>query len=228
MALKNAWHDPVWSGVIAGGIVAIAQPILWAMGGYAFTDRSPWGFLFSFDLPNLVFGILVVLIVGLGVSAYRKWRETKDRVPISSEQWFKIINDKLKECGFARAYLRRFDHPNDFTDSHKKVLNEMMQTLKQRLDAGADIQLISFNSENGKTGADWLKDELSSSDVNDYIKVVQKQPIGNSSTIYLFDDRLLVYSKKTDSGMLYFYERQGESIMFEFVRRGFEEYWRNL
>ncbi|MBS8269531.1 hypothetical protein DYI26_12435 [Halomonas litopenaei] len=104
----------------------------------------------------------------------------------------------------------------------------MMQTLKQRLDAGADIQLISFNSENGKTGADWLKDELASSNVNDHVKVVQKQLIGNSSTVYIFDDRLLVYSKKTDSGMLYFYERQGESIMFEFVRRGFEEYWRNV
>lgn len=145
---------------------------------------------------------------------------------MESDQWFSLIEEKLQECSYARIYLRSFDHPDDFGSKHRDSLLRMLQAIKDRLAGRADIKIISFNPGQKKTGLDWLSAELQDPTlIERSVQLRTTQPMGNSSSMYLFDDRIVVFNKRVNGKVSYHSENHGNSILFELLRVGFETQW---
>lgn len=144
---------------------------------------------------------------------------------MSSVDWFSSIAKKLADCGYARLYLRSFDHPSDFKGEHKDKLNEIISIILEKIKAGADIKIISFSPTSQKqTGLDWISSDLGESvDLSDYIKVVKTQPVSNSSSMYLFDDKSVIYNKANEGKTTYHIENYSNSIIHELIELGFNE-----
>lgn len=144
---------------------------------------------------------------------------------LSSKEWFDAIAEKLSDCGYARLYLRSFDHPDDFRGEHKEKLNEIISTILEKIKSGADIKIISFSpTSQKKTGLDWIHSDVDGSiDLNKYIKVVKTQPVSNSSSMYLFDDKSVIYNKASEGKATYHIENFSNSIIHELIALGFKE-----
>ncbi len=143
---------------------------------------------------------------------------------MSSDDWFESIIEKLSDCGYARLYLRSFDHPDEFKGEHKESLDKIIKIILEKVKSGADLKIISFApNPQHKTGLDWLSSKLCSSvDLNNYIKVVTAQPVSNSSSMYLFDDKSVIYNKKTNGKTTYHVDSFSNSIIHELIVRGFK------
>lgn len=144
---------------------------------------------------------------------------------LSSREWFDAIAKKLSDCGYARLYLRSFDHPDDFRGEHKEKLNEIISTILEKIKSGANIKIISFLPvSKNKTGLDWIHNYVDGSiDLRRYIKVVKTQPVSNSSSMYLFDDRSVIYNKSSEGKTTYHIENYANSIIHELIALGFDE-----
>lgn len=226
MKISKIWKDPVVSGVLASGISGILWPFILGDDEKDAATQE-WGkFWWGHDIQNWIFVVVVSVSVGLAVYALQKWRESRHQVCLSSKQWFSLVNQKLSDCTSARIYLRKFDHPDNFRAEHKSVLMEMMETIKARVAAGADIKIISYNDNGDKTGLEWLSSELNGkADVENFIKIVSTQIATNSSSMYLFDDKSIVFNRRAGKSIQYYCENHSGSIIFEFVRDGFNGYW---
>lgn len=226
MKISDVWRDPVVSAVVAAGISGVLWPAI--LGG-ATEDSALKAWIVFFgetSAPNWQFVLVVSIAIGISVYAVQKWRESKDRACMSSKEWFALVDQKLNDCTSARIYLRKFDHPDNFRDEHKDVLMKMMKTIKARVAAGADIKIISYNDNGDKTGLEWLASELSgSAAVKNHVKIVTTQMATNSSSMYLFDDKSIVFNRRVGKSTQYYCESHSGSILFEFVKEGFEGYW---
>jgi len=221
--VAKIWRDPVFSGIVS----TLISNVL----GYLVIRSNPKepSSLKECIIPNWAFLVVISIAIGLVVYTFLKWLESRDRACLSSEEWFSLINRKLKDSTLARIYLRKFDHPDFFQEAHRASLMKIMRTIKARVEADADIKIISFNDNGGKTALDWLVSELNGEVAIDcFVKVVKKQRSINSSSIYLFDDRTIVYNKRIDNAFKYYCESHVGSILFDFVRDGFEKYWRGI
>lgn len=226
MKISSLWRDPVVSGVLSTGISSFIWPFV--LG----TDQEDemlqeWGrFWGEQSIQNWMFVAAVSISIGLAVYAFQKWRESRHRTCLSSKAWFFLVNEKLNDCTSARIYLRKFDHPDNFREDHKSVLMDMMKTIKARVAAGADIKIISYNDNGDKTGLEWLISELNGrAEVDKFVKIVTTQIAANSSSMYLFDDKSIVFNRRIGNSTQYYCESHTGSIIFEFARNGFEGYW---
>lgn len=226
MAFSRFWQDPVISGVLSTGISTVIWPFFLGDDQESGAFQG-WGkSLVEQDIQNWIFVLAVSVAIGLAVYSTQKWRESRDRESLSSKAWFSLVNQKLKDCTSARIYLRKFDHPDNFRQEHKAVLMEMMETIKARIAAGADIKIISYNDNGEKTGFEWLVSELSEETcVEGFVKIVPTQITTNSSSTYIFDDKNIVFNKRVGGTVQYYCESHSGSILFEFVKSGFEGYW---
>lgn len=155
----------------------------------------------------------------LGSSNSPVWLET-----LGSDTWFQRIVEQLRYCGYARIYLHSFDHPDDFRTEHRDQLMRIMNELKNRIEAGCDIKVISYTPSNKKTGVDWLRDATSNKErVNECFKIRQTQRASNASSLYLFDDRSLIFSVKSDNGRTYHVQKNQKSILHEALKLGVEK-----
>jgi len=226
MAFSRFWHDPVISGVLSTGISTLLWP-LFLGDDQESGELQRWvKTLEEQDVQNWIFVLAVSVAIGLAVYSIQKWRESRDRESLSSKAWFSLVNQKLRDCTSARIYLRKFDHPDNFRQEHKDVLMDMMEVIKARIAAGADIKIISYNDNGEKTGFEWLASELGGDIlVEEYIKIVPTQITTNSSSMYIFDDKKIVFNKRVGGAIQYYCESHSGSILFEFVKSGFEGYW---
>jgi hypothetical protein len=226
MQFMNLWRDPVVSGVLSSGISSVLWPFI--LDGDKTEGTLPWWLVFwgETGVQNWMFVAAVSIAIGLAVYAFQKWLQSRDRACLSSREWFSLVNQKLNDCTSARIYLRKFDHPDNFREEHKVILMQMMNTIKSRVAAGADIKIISYNDNGDKTGLEWLISELKErTAVDSCIKIVQTQIAANSSSMYLFDDKSIVFNRRAGKSMQYYCESHTGSIHFEFVRDGFDGYW---
>jgi hypothetical protein len=221
---RKIWNDTVWSKVIAGVLLGTPAALATWLG---FT-RSPsaisnWSM--SRDYPNWInVASWAVFLALIALMLLRRRRP--DVSQIDSDRWFSLIEEKLQECSYARIYLRSFDHPDDFRTEHRDTLLRVIRTIKDRLAGKADIKIISYSPGQTKTGLDWLKAELKDPTlVAGAVQLRTTQPIGNSSSMYLFDDRIVVFNKRANGKISYHAENHGNSILFELLRIGFEKQW---
>lgn len=142
---------------------------------------------------------------------------------ITSRQWFDSIIEKLSDCGYARLYLRSFDHPDEFREEHKERLMKIISLIAERIKSGADLKIISYApSTSKKTGFEWISSRLGPSfNTTDYIKVIHTQPVSNSTSMYLFDDKSVLYNKRNSGKTTYHIEDYSNSIIHELISSGF-------
>jgi len=226
MKISDVWRDPVVSSVLATGISGLIWPAILGNASEAGALKAWLDFLGEASTPNWQFVLAASSAIGVAVYAAQKWRESRGRACLSSKEWFSLVEQKLNDCTSARIYLRRFDHPDNFRDEHREVLMKMMKTIKARVAAGADIRIISYNDNGDKTGLEWLASELNGiAAVKNHVKIVATQPATNTSSMYLFDDKSIVFNRRLGKSTQYYLESHAGSILFEFAKEGFEGYW---
>lgn len=161
-------------------------------------------------------------MIGLIIRRSKKSKNNKI-LCISSSQWFNEIERQIKDCKFARIYLRGFAHPDQFRPEHRDSLLSFMQSLAKRLDSGADIEIIAYHySQSDKSGLDWLKTELKQKpESTNKIKLIPTQPVSNSSSMYLFDSGIVLYNRRISDGNSYHIENLQGSIVHYLLERGF-------
>ena len=226
--LKDAWRDPVWSKVIATFIVGLFGLILlklypnWesqlaTLAGHPLT--IPLWIMF-------LAGIAVFAVIGL---LCRKRQAISESV--SSEKWFSEIEQQIKDCNYARIYLREFSHPDKFRPEHRESLLSFMNSLAQRLEAGADIRVIAYHEKpSEKSGMDWLRAEIQKDKkaALEKVKLINMQPTSNSSSMYLFDNGAVIYNRREKSSYSYHSENQNGSIVHLLIKNGFAATEREL
>lgn len=231
MQFRKIWTDPVFSGTLAAilaGIIPLFLPLLTGEQNNEAATLAVLKFLstkgtanwIAISLTSLIFGLITFLFVKINIG-------TVDRVNLSSNDWFELISENLENCGSARIYLRKFDHPDDFQQEHRDALMRIITTIKEKISNGNDIKIISFNESNNRTGFDWIKAQLPESILLDKkVKIIQQQPSANSSSLYLFDNRLTIFNKRSNKKTRYYYEDLSNSITFEFMCGGFDKHWK--
>lgn len=215
--LERIWKDAVWSKVISVAIIALAAYI------YSLTiPHLP--ILNSNSIPNWLTIIAITAAISITYFLCKKYGPKKEK--IDSKEWFSEINDKLSNCGYARIYLRQFNHPDDFRGEHRDALFEILNTIKQKIESNQEIQILSYKPGNEKSGDDWLESQLGSREkIERHIKIRKSQPMTNSSSMYLFDDRFVIFNKVNNKISTYHIEQHTNSILFELIKRGFEQVW---
>jgi len=143
---------------------------------------------------------------------------------ITSDDWFNLIAEKLSDCSYARLYLRSFDHPDEFREEHRKNLMKIISLIADKIRSGADIKIVSYApSSKNKTGYNWVQSELGTNfSVDDYITVIQNQPVSNSTSMYLFDDKSVAYNKKINGKNTYHIENYSNSIIHTLIANGLD------
>jgi pimeloyl-ACP methyl ester carboxylesterase len=153
---------------------------------------------------------------------HRETTETSRKM--TSEQWFLRIKEHLEDCAYARIYLHSFDHPDNFVEPHVSVLQSIIDAIRDRLQDGADVKIIAYTRRGKKSGADWLAEQLNDdAKVREHIRFNQTQKVANSTSMYLFDEKTVIYNLKRPGGdRLYHIDNYSNSIVHELMRVGFE------
>ncbi len=189
--------------------------------------------IFAFALVKLknnlsqpqFWSILLIVIVCV---LFAFFSNKKHGSSYSSNDWFKLIIEKLEDNDTARIFLREFQHPDDFHDKHREQLKTIMELLKQKISNGADIKIIAYHPNGKKNGLKWLESELSDNksaiqNLYKMIKIIKKQPNGsNSSSAYIFSDKSVLFNQRIDGKVLYYYNNLTNSILFSFISKGYD------
>lgn len=218
--LKDAWRDPVWSKVIATLIIGFFGFILLKL--YP-NWESQLAVLAGHSLTIPLWIIFLASVaVFLSIGLVDRNRQVISE-GMSSEQWFSEIEQQIKDCSYARIYLREFSHPDKFRPEHREPLLSFMNSLAQRLEAGADIRVIAYHEKpSEKSGMDWLRAEVQKDKmVLEKVKLINTQPTSNSSSMYLFDNGTVIYNRREKSSYSYHVENQNGSIVHLLIKNGF-------
>lgn len=231
MKIKDVIEHPIWSSVIASGVVLVLGLLAKAIKPNWYSSVLEW-FQTQTQVPNLVVAliILIALLILVWVLnrkpiAAHDIRESDfiDSGTITSQKWFSEIESQIKDCKFARIYLRDFDHPDQFRPEHRSALLSFMQSLALRLESGADIEIIAYHfRESEKSGLDWLRSEVTENpDSLKKIKLIKTQPVSNSSSMYLFDSGNVLYNRRVNDQKSYHIDNFQGSIVHHFIERGY-------
>lgn len=223
LILRKIWNDPVWSKVIsaaiilAAGFIVTILPTAW---------QEEFMSLIKHEL-KLSIWVVVLTIIAISISIYFILR--KKGIPelegLTSKEWFSEIDKQIKDCNFARIYLRDFAHPDQFKPEHRESLLAFMRSLAERLEAGADIRIIAYRTSlSGKSGFDWLSSEITiNRKALEKIKLITVQPTSNASSMYLFDSGIVLYNRRAKNSHTYHIENFQGSIVHFLIGRGFNE-----
>ncbi|MCT4497657.1 hypothetical protein N0U25_07620 [Pseudomonas sivasensis] len=228
------WADPVWSKVIASIIFAILAAIFVAILGWS-QDGTLLNILLGKSIPN--WAVALSLVVTFTGSLFF-WGGKKQlplpvlsnpvvnsetNLSLSSQEWFKKIEEKMADAGSVRIYLREFIHPRGFKGEHAGALHDIIEAIRDKLDNNADIRLISYLPKEDGSGIEWLKEQIRDISSLSKVKVIKAQPVANASSMYLFDDRTLIFNRKNSSGFTYHIEDYSSSILHELIRVGYDK-----
>lgn len=216
ISIQDIWKSPVWSNVIAAAIFATLTYFL-----------SKYQSLFDQEIsvPLLVVLLVIMLLVICLPLAiiflYRRGAvESKN---ISSKDWLYEIAQQIKDCHFARIYLREFLHPDQFKEEHREALLQFMSLLAERLQADADIRIIAYHrAKNECSGIDWLATKMPEEKYLKKISLIKNQPLSNSSSMYIFDSGIVLYNKREKNKHTYHIDNLNNSIIHFLINRGFE------
>lgn len=214
---REIWRDPVWSKVIATAITSLCGMALAAL-----TSVGKKWLMFEFILP--LWSIILALIFLISALIYFREQRCKEKPEsVSSTHWFSEIDRQIKDCNFARIYLREFAHPDQFKPEHRESLFSFMRSLAERLESGADINIIAYHaSPSEKSGVDWLKSEIKKNKkALDRVKLIRVQPVSNYSSMYLFDSGVVLYNRRLKETNFYHIENLNGSIVHFLIKRGF-------
>lgn len=218
---RKTWADPVWSKVISTAIIGgvgllfIALPSDW---------KEKVITLVSHELTVTAWLIVLVLVATIALTLiFARNRTSSALADLTSKQWFSEIDQQIKDCNFARIYLRDFAHPDQFKSEHRESLLSFMKALAERLEAGADIRVIAYHTSlSEKSGLDWLSSEIKyNKDALGKVKLIKNQPRSNASSMYLFDSGAVLYNRRLQSGHSYHIEILQGSIVHYLIECGF-------
>lgn len=220
--LSRIWKDPVLSKVISTGILAI-------LGFFIYEFAPTWRqsaktfFLTETLLPNWAL-IIVALAIALSILLFWRYlRPTKKMQSVTSSEWFTEIERQISDCSLARIYLRGFSHPDQFRAEHRDSLLNFMHSLVERFESGADIEIVAYHyPESKKSGLDWIKSELGEeSNAISRITLINKQPVANSASFYLFDSGAMLYNQRVKKQYTYHVENLQGTVIHHLLERGF-------
>lgn len=223
--LIKYWKDPVWSKVIAFVITSVFTAMFYLIYNNIPDKKieSAMSWLFSnISVPHWSIVVFLIMFLLLMIITFSK--SSKKVKELNSSEWFELIIEKLSDCNEAKLYLRSFDHPDNFRDEHRVTLMKIMKILAKKIESGSSIKVISYaeNSES-KTGYDWILSELNGAkEVETSIKVIRSQPVYNTTSMYLFDDKSVVYNKRSNGKFTYHVENYSTSILHKLLSLGHE------
>lgn len=153
---------------------------------------------------------------------------------LSSTKWFDAIAADLDDATEASIYLRQFVHPDYFDGDHRQALMNIMKLLARGMAEHPDsFRIIAYRSERlgQKDPRNWLRDEIAQIRDVDFaqrvvercIRIVDRQPSGNSSTIYLIDGHVLIYNRRLENRIVYSKLDLSRSILPQFIKAGMLE-----
>jgi hypothetical protein len=218
--ISKIWKDPVWSKVISAGILGV---VIW---GYSLVPDEYWALVSNFaketyDFP--LWGLFLVVLLLVAIVLFFITSKNKG-FSIASQDWFDSIAEKLSDCSYSRLYLRSFDHPDEFREEHRANLMKIISLIADKIRSGADIKIVSYAPlSKNKTGYNWVQAELGEGfKVDDYITVIHNQPVSNYTSMYLFDDKSVVYNKRSNGNNTYHIENYSNSIIYTLITNGFD------
>ncbi len=223
LILQKIWNDPVWSKVISAVIILAAGffvsilPAAWLEGFVS---------LIKYELNVPIWATaLIIIVISTSMYFMLRKKDSPELEGLTSKEWFSEIDKQIKDCSFARIYLRDFAHPDQFKSEHRESLLAFMRSLAERLEAGADIRIIAYRTSlSGKSGFDWLNSEITSNrEALKKIKLITVQPTSNASSMYLFDSGIVLYNRRAKNSHTYHIENLQGSIVHFLIRRGFSE-----
>lgn len=220
--LKDIWKDPVWSKVISVIIIGIFIYIADLIAPN-FGDSVKDFLLHTNTTPNWVYiAILVAVIAWTWLSTIFNRKKTAGE-HLTSGDWFDEIVRQIADCKSARIYLRGFSHPDQFRSDHRDALLKFMQLLKIRFETGADIEIVAYHySKDVKSGLDWLKSELGADfDALSRITLIQNQPVSNSSSLYLFDNGVMLYNERKNTSASYYSQNLSGTVVHHLLEKGY-------
>ena len=224
--IERIWKDPVWSKVIAATIIAVVA-LLTHIFMPDWKQRAEEFFLAQTVLPKWAIFIASIVFLMVVVTSFflirKKQKKSNSPENLSSEVWFDEIEEQISDCSMARIYLRSFAHPDQFRIEHREVLLRFMQSLARRLESGADIEIVAYHyPEDMKSGLDWLKSELSNENIaSERITLISKQPVSNSSSMYLFDSGVMLYNRRNSKHFSYYIEDLSGTVVHHMLEKGF-------
>jgi len=161
----------------------------------------------SLDKPYAwIVGVCIAVAI-LGVLFFYERRPFNRK--LESKEWFSLIRQHLEDASSVQIYLRGFKHPDDFHDEHRGSLLAIMRAFVQHIVEHPDtFRIVAYrNSSNAsKDAAHWIQNELERlKGVEEgarlaaaCIRVIDKQPYPNSSTVYLIDHEVVIYNYVED------------------------------
>ncbi|WP_414923417.1 hypothetical protein [Pseudomonas sp. IT-P294] len=218
---RKIWNDPVWSKVISALIL-----LFFGLLATALPPNLAEYFIYLAQYKIVLSAWIIILTLGTLAATTILIIRTSSRsklADLTSKQWFSEIDQQIKDCNFARIYLRDFAHPDQFKSDHRESLLSFMRSLAERLEAGADIRVIAYHTSlSDKSGLDWLSSEITTNKAAlDKIKLIKNQPISNASSMYLFDSGAVLYNRRLKSGHSYHIENLQGSIVHFLIESGF-------
>ncbi|OHB65408.1 MAG: hypothetical protein A2Y76_10645 [Planctomycetes bacterium RBG_13_60_9] len=167
---------------------------------------------------------------------------------LSEDDWLELVIRRLTDCQAAYIYLRYFRDPDHGEDERlhnkrDKVREIMTMFSRLLLDHGDRFLLVAFRKRSWTDDPkQWLTHQIreirpdisetkARSMVDDHVLVIHDEPQPNSSTIYLLDDRYLLFNRVTgDIGTenkKYHAQDFANSVMPALIRHGLEGLFRN-
>jgi hypothetical protein len=214
--IKNNLNKSLFTGLVLFSLTFSAQKIR--------ADYAPLTAIFAF--------IALILVLWT-------YRKSESEVELSSEVWFNNIVKSLDDATQARIYLRSFSHPDDFRENHKQELLKIMNLFVQKIIDYPDSMRIIAHQPSGAEGRDpmqWLKEriaercgrEQAEKLLSQCLKIITSQPIGNSSTVYIIDNSILLYNRSEENNKMKYYKVDlNRSIVTFFLEFGFSKYYEN-
>ena len=207
--MKHHLGKPLFLGLTLAAMVIVALQI---QNEYAF---------YAFILLAAIFFSLLLF-----------YRTNDSSESMKSEAWFKIVSDALSDCSHATIYLRDFSHPEQFKEIHREQLTRIMKMFAEKIvEQSENFHIIAFRSPHlhDKDPLGWIKAEiLERSEIEDAdeliskcIRIIDRQPTANSTTVYMIDNSILLYNRKNEDNELQYYRHEvGRTVIPFFFNAG--------
>jgi hypothetical protein len=182
------------------------------------------------EQPYAWIGVLATLGVFLVLIFF--YRPAGQETEVSSQKWFKTLIAQLDDASSISVYLRSFVHPSEFASKHKDALLRLNRIfVRAMIQYQDEFRLVAYRDAErpGKDATAWLEQELRSRVSAEQatmllarcVRTIDRQPIGNSSTVYVVDHHTLIYNHVSTDGKARYYVRfLPRSVVPHFVAQG--------
>lgn len=180
----------------------------------------------------------IIALAGLAavVGVFFFYRPT----PLTMEQhaWFKAIEKHLRDASHATIYLRVFQHPDDFkSDNRDALLGIMNSFVKNIIEHPDTFRLVAYRefTQAGKDPVQWMRSEIqrrqqgldADASLRKCVKIIDRQPVANTSTVYVIDNAILLFSHVATEEKVRLYSLDlTRSLLPHFVVLGIDHLWR--